>query len=88
GGSPATDLPFGAADAIMVLFAFQNKIRPEQIGDSDNIEELTGGVSSRRNQLLMDMSAELGVPAIDGAAEADVVTLRERVTTAAPGYSP
>ncbi|QPK84233.1 DUF1729 domain-containing protein [Corynebacterium qintianiae] len=88
GGSPATDLPFGAADAIGVLFAFQNKIRPEQINDSDTIEELTGGVSSRRNQLLMDMSAELGVPAIDGAAEADVATLRERVTTAAPGYSP
>ncbi|MDY5784672.1 fatty acid synthase subunit beta domain-containing protein, partial [Corynebacterium sp.] len=87
GGSPVTDLPFAAADAIMVLFAFQNKIRLEQINDSDNIEELTGGVSSRRNQLLMDMSAELGVPAIDGAAEADVATLRERVNQAAPGYS-
>lgn len=87
-GTPATDLPFGAAEAITVLFAFQNKIRPEQISDSDTIEELTGGVSSRRNQLLMDMSAELGVPAIDGAAEADVATLRERVTTAAPGYAP
>src|SRR5699024_4676342 len=39
-------------------------------------------------QLLMDMSAEIGVPAIDGAADADVATLRERVKTAAPGYSP
>ncbi|SDS39876.1 type I polyketide synthase [Corynebacterium timonense] len=87
-GAPAADLAFGAAEAIEVLFAFQNKIRLEQISDSDTIEELTGGVSSRRNQLLMDMSAELGVPAIDGAAEADVATLRERVTTAAPGYSP
>ena len=85
---PASDLPFHAADAINVLFAFQNKIRPEQITDTDTIEELTGGVSSRRNQLLMDMSAELGVPAIDGAAEADVVTLRERVNTAAPSYAP
>jgi len=72
----------------MALFAFQNKLRIEQINDSDTIEELTGGVSSRRNQLLMDMSAELGVPAIDGAAEADVATLRERVNSAAPGYSP
>ncbi|MCT1628610.1 DUF1729 domain-containing protein [Corynebacterium sanguinis] len=88
GGSPVTDLPFSAADAIDVLFAFQNKIRVEQITGSDTIEELTGGVSSRRNQLLMDMSAELGVPAIDGAAEADVTTLRERVRTAAPGYAP
>ncbi len=40
--------------------------------DSDTIEELTNGVSSRRTQLLMDMSAEIGVPAIDGAADADV----------------
>ncbi|OHQ53817.1 type I polyketide synthase [Corynebacterium sp. HMSC070H05] len=87
-GAPASDLPFTAADAITVLFALQNKIRPEQINDSDTIEELTGGVSSRRNQLLMDMSAELGVPAIDGAAEADVATLNTRVNTAAPGYTP
>ena len=85
--APASELPFSAADAVMTLFAFQNKLRVEQITDSDTIEELTGGVSSRRNQLLMDMSAELGVPAIDGAAEADVATLRQRVTTAAPGYS-
>ena len=85
---PAPELPFTAADAIDVLFAFQNKIRVEQIDAADTIEELTGGVSSRRNQLLMDMSAELGVPAIDGAAEADVATLHERVNAIAPGYAP
>ena len=85
--SDAPELRFGAAEAIMVLFAFQNKIRVDQITDSDTVEELTNGVSSRRNQLLMDMSAEIGVPAIDGAADADVATLREKVATAAPGYS-
>src|SRR5699024_4676490 len=68
----APDLPSTAAEAIMVLFAFQNKTRQDQINDSDTVEELTNGVSSRRNQLLMDMSAEIGVPAIDGAADADV----------------
>ena len=87
-GADAPDLAFTAAEAIMVLFAFQNKIRLDQINDSDTVEELTNGVSSRRNQLLMDMSAEIGVPAIDGASEADVAVLRERVKTAAPGYSP
>ena len=89
-GAPAAaapDLNFDAAQAIMVLFAFQNKIRLSQINDTDTVEELTNGVSSRRNQLLMDMSAEIGVPAIDGAADADVATLRERVNTAAPGYA-
>lgn len=84
----APELPFSAAEAIMVLFAFQNKIRLDQINDSDTVEELTNGVSSRRNQLLMDMSTEIGVPAIDGAADADVATLRERVKAAAPGYAP
>ncbi|WKD59923.1 type I polyketide synthase [Corynebacterium caspium] len=87
-GGSAPDLPFDPAAAIMTLFAFQNKIRLDQINDSDTVEELTNGVSSRRNQLLMDMSAELGVPAIDGAADADVATLRDRVRIAAPGYTP
>ncbi|WIM67994.1 DUF1729 domain-containing protein [Corynebacterium breve] len=87
-GADAPDLPFTAAEAIMVLFSFQNKMRIEQINDSDTVEELTNGVSSRRNQLLMDMSAEIGVPAIDGAADADVASLRDKVKTAAPGYSP
>ncbi|MDN6460979.1 MAG: acyltransferase domain-containing protein, partial [Corynebacterium flavescens] len=56
-GADAPELKFGAAQAIMVLFAFQNKIRVDQINDSDTVEELTNGVSSRRNQLLMDISA-------------------------------
>ncbi len=87
-GADAPNLSFKAEDAIMVLFAFQNKIRIDQIAASDTVEELTNGVSSRRNQLLMDMSAELGVSAIDGAADADVATLRERVNAAAPSYAP
>ncbi|MCX7542273.1 DUF1729 domain-containing protein [Corynebacterium sp. P5848] len=85
---PAPELTFTAADAIITLFAAQNKLRPEQITGTDTTETLTNGVSSRRNQLLMDMAAELGVPTIDGAAEADVTTLKSRVTTAAPGYTP
>ncbi|WP_448855839.1 fatty acid synthase subunit beta domain-containing protein [Corynebacterium camporealensis] len=87
-GGAAPELPFGADDAIMVLFAYHNKLRVDQILDGDTVEELTNGVSSRRNQLLMDMSSEIGVPAIDGAADADVATLRGQVATAAPGYSP
>ena len=33
------------------------------------IESLTDGASSRRNQVLMDLGKEFGVPAIDGAHE-------------------
>ena len=87
-GSPVTDLPFAAADAIDVLFAYQNKIRVDQIVGTDTTEILTGGVSSRRNQLLMDLSAELGVAAIDGAADAEISVLHQRVNVAAPTYQP
>ncbi|MDO4761514.1 MAG: DUF1729 domain-containing protein [Corynebacterium sp.] len=86
GSGPVTDLPFSAADAIDVLFAFQNKVRVDQIVGTDTTEILTGGVSSRRNQLLMDMSAELGVAAIDGAADAEITVLHQRVLVAAPTY--
>ena len=46
-------------------------MRPDQIGTADTIEALCDGVSSRRNQLLVDLGAELSLGAIDGAAEAD-----------------
>ncbi|WP_080796025.1 type I polyketide synthase [Corynebacterium pacaense] len=84
----APELKFNASNAIMTLFALQNKINIDQIQGSDTSETLTNGVSSRRNQMLMDMSTELSVPTIDGAADADVTTLQGRVLTAAPGYKP
>ena len=84
----APELKFNASNAIMTLFALQNKINIDQITPADTSETLTNGVSSRRNQMLMDMSTELSVPTIDGAADADVATLQGRVVTAAPGYKP
>lgn len=87
-GAPAGELAFDAARALMVLFALQTKLRIDQIGDADTTDTLTNGVSSRRNQMLMDMSAELGVASIEGAAEANVATLRTRANAAAPAYAP
>mgnify|MGYP002757758897 CR=1 FL=1 len=90
GGSNAgaPELPFDAAAGIDALIALQNKIRVDQISGTDTVEDLTNGVSSRRNQLLMDMSAELGVSAIDGASDADMATLSQTVRGAAPTYKP
>ena len=65
---PVADLPFKASDAISMLIAYSAKIRLDQIGDTDTTDTLTNGVSSRRNQLLMDISSELGVASVDGAA--------------------
>src|SRR5699024_1080691 len=46
------------------------------------------GASSRRNQLLLDLGTELGLGAIDGAAEADFPTLADQVSRLARGYAP
>ena len=87
-GSDVQDLPFRAADAIGVLMAYSAKVRLDQIGASDTTDTLTNGVSSRRNQLLMDISSELGVASVDGAAEATLTQLAQIVNKAAPNYKP
>ena len=83
---PVEDLPFKASDAISMLIAYSAKIRIDQIGDTDTTDTLTNGVSSRRNQLLMDISSELGVASVDGAAEAPMSALRKLVNSVAPRY--
>ncbi|QOR45035.1 type I polyketide synthase [Trueperella pecoris] len=85
---PVEDLTFAAADAIKVLLAESNKLRLDQIGESDNVESLTNGVSSKRNQVLMDMAAELNLSSIDGAAEASVSELAKTVNKLAHNYKP
>ncbi|MEK0226286.1 fatty acid synthase subunit beta domain-containing protein [Bifidobacterium mongoliense] len=85
-GSRPADLPYQASDAIGTLLAYAAKVRPDQIGDGDTTDTLTNGVSSRRNQLLMDISAELGVASVDGAAEAPIADLGALVNKAAPHY--
>ncbi len=85
-GSDVADVPFKAHDAIAMLLAYAAKIRPEQIGGQDTTDTLTNGVSSRRNQLLMDISSELGVASVDGAAEASIDALSALVDKVAPNY--
>lgn len=87
GADRPADLSYTAADATTTLAAFRTKVRPDQIGQADTIEALCDGVSSRRNQLLVDLGAELGLGAIDGAAEADWKGLSATVTKLARTYS-
>ncbi len=87
-GPRPADLPFGAAEATRTLIAWWTKLRLDQIGAADSIESLCDGASSRRNQLLVDLGGELGLGAIDGAAEADIPTLSTQVTGLARGYKP
>ncbi|WP_250729925.1 fatty acid synthase subunit beta domain-containing protein, partial [Actinomyces sp. 187325] len=85
---PVEDLPFGATDALTVLLAHAARLAPGQIGATDTTETLTNGVSSRRNQLLMDLGTELQLASIDGAADADMPSLAAIVAKGAPGYKP
>ncbi len=61
-------------------------MRVDQIGAADSIESLCDGASSRRNQLLVDLGGELGLGAIDGAADADLPTLSGQVKGLARSY--
>lgn len=85
-GADVADIGFTASDAIKVVMAYTNKLRPEQIEAGDTTDILTAGVSARRNQLLMDLSAELGLPSIDGAADASVGELSTSVDKLAHHY--
>ena len=82
------DIAFDAADATLALIALSAKMRIEQIEPLDSIESITDGVSSRRNQLLVDLGAELNLGAIDGAAESDLTSLKSQVSKLARTYKP
>ena len=84
---PVADINFSPADATAMLIALWTKVRPDQMGASDSIETLVEGVSSRRNQLLLDLGVEFGLGAIDGAADAELNDLYATVSRMAKGYS-
>src|SRR5699024_3712939 len=86
GGTTPDDKAFSAADATEMLIAIWTKVRPDQMGAADTIELLVEGVSSRRNQLLLDLGVEFGLGAIEGAADAEISALKEQVSGMAKSY--
>lgn len=87
GGPRPDDITFTPADATEMLIAIWTKVRPDQMATTDSIEALVEGVSSRRNQLLLDLGVEFNLGAIDGAADAELDDLKVTVTKMAKGYS-
>lgn len=87
GGPRPDDITFTPADATEMLIAIWTKVRPDQMTTTDSIEALVEGVSSRRNQLLLDLGVEFNLGAIDGAADAELDDLKATVTKMAKGYS-
>ncbi|OZC45861.1 3-oxoacyl-ACP synthase [Rhodococcus sp. 06-621-2] len=88
GGPRPDDIGFSAADATKILIGLWTKLQLDQIGPADTIEALCDGVSSRRNQLLVDLGSELSLGAIDGAADADMGALSGTVNKLARTYKP
>ena len=76
------------ATPLLALIALSAKMRIDQIEQLDSIESITDGASSRRNQLLVDLGSELNLGAIDGAAEADLASLKAQVSKLARTYKP
>ena len=88
---PPPDQALTAADAARILLAWQARTRPEQVrcevGRDETIDELFGGVSSRRNQVLLDLGAELGTGPVDGAHERPLSTLLPELGRRAASYA-
>ncbi|OFK65921.1 3-oxoacyl-ACP synthase [Corynebacterium sp. HMSC076G08] len=82
-----TERPLSVDQALEMLIALWTKVRPDQMVATDSIETLVEGVSSRRNQLLVDLGVEFGISAIENAADEPIPQLAETVAQRAPGYA-
>jgi fatty acid synthase len=73
---PTADRPIDAGDALRFVLAVQARIRIDQLDEGETIDELFQGVSSRRNQVLIDLGREF---ALSGAEAAQQATIGELV---------
>ncbi|MGC6493229.1 MAG: acyltransferase domain-containing protein, partial [Myxococcota bacterium] len=87
-GAPPEIAP-GTAEVLRWMIALQSKRRLDQLSHLETLEEIFDGVSSRVNQLLLDVGQELGVGAIDGAAQLPlgelITTMESKVRYRGPG---
>ncbi len=81
------DAPYAQRQALWTLLALQTKTTPEQINANETLDELLGGNSARRNQVLADIGAEFGVGAIDRAHEQPLSALVQALEQRAPKYA-
>ncbi len=86
-GPQTQDAPPTVAEALRALFALHAKVRPEQLRSTETLDELLGGNSARRNQVLADVAAEFGVAAIDRAYEMPIDELAAKLAAQASGYA-
>ena len=75
------------AIGLKALIAKQANLRLEQIEDFETIDEIFEGVSSKRNQLLLDLGAEFSIGAIDAAHEKPLSELVSILKERSPAWS-
>ncbi len=73
--STAEDAPYGVAEALFALLA-RSTGRPE-IAQTESLDDLLGGNSAKRNQVLLDIGKEFGVGPVDGAHTMPLAQLAE-----------
>jgi len=86
-GAAVADDPLTVREALRALLAVQARLRPEQLDAKETIDEVFEGVSSRRNQVLLDIGAEFGLGTIDGAHEKPLSELEAEIARRAPRYA-
>jgi len=85
-----TDVALSHAEALTSLLALQARVRADQISPTETIDALFDGVSSRRNQVLIDLGVEFDLGTIDRAHETPIAELSAEIarragTWRAPG---
>jgi 3-oxoacyl-ACP reductase-like protein/enoyl reductase-like protein/acyl dehydratase len=76
-----------ATEVLQVVLALQGKVRLDQLDNGETIDELFGGNSSRRNQVLLDIGNEFQLGTIDGAHERPLSALAEEIEKRCARYS-
>ncbi|WP_354699367.1 hypothetical protein DSM112329_05081 [Paraconexibacter sp. AEG42_29] len=74
---PVADQPLHAGLALRLALAAQARVRPDQLDGSETIDQLFQGVSSRRNQVLIDIGRELALSGAEGVQRQTVGELVE-----------
>ncbi|MBJ7329832.1 MAG: DUF1729 domain-containing protein [Solirubrobacteraceae bacterium] len=77
--APVADRPLDAGTALRLVLAVQARVRPDQLRDDETIDELFQGVSSRRNQVLIDLGREFGLSGTEGSIDLPLGRLVEQL---------
>jgi fatty acid synthase len=80
------DRPVDPSDALRWLIASMAKVRPDQLSDGESLDDIVDGVSSRRNQVLMDLGAEFAIAGVDGANELSLQQLASELSSRCRRY--